>query len=119
MFPCEAMDLTICRTRRLPQSRLLRGRSRAFVNAGHQNVRRNRQNMRILDWNRRKVQNLSPFELWLFIVGRVLVGFGVGILAMAYFPRIAYPASIPVVVVGFVLLVIAFKGFARKSPPPQ
>jgi hypothetical protein len=32
----------------------------------------------MLTWNRRKVQNLSPVEIWLFIVGRVLAALGVG-----------------------------------------
>jgi hypothetical protein len=71
--------------------------------------------MGLLKWNRRKVQNLSPLEIWLFIAGRVFVGLGVGILAMAYYPRFAFPAAVPFVVLGFVFMVAAFKGFVRKG----
>jgi hypothetical protein len=75
--------------------------------------------MNLLKWNRRQVQKLSPFEIWLFIVGRVLVAFGLGILAMCYFPRVAYAIAVPLVVVGLVLLVVALKGFKRKDSPPS
>jgi hypothetical protein len=68
-----------------------------------------------LKWNQRKVQNLSPLEIWLFIAGRVFVGLGLGILAMAYFPRFAFPAAIPFVIVGLIFMVVAFKGFTRKA----
>jgi hypothetical protein len=70
--------------------------------------------MGLLKWNRRKVQNLSPLEIWL-IAGRVFVGLGVGILAMAYYPRFALPAAVPFVVLGLILMAIAFKGFVRKG----
>jgi hypothetical protein len=73
--------------------------------------------MNLLNWNQRKVQNLRPLELWLFIVGRVLVAFGLGILAMCYFPRMAYPFAVPLVIVGLVFLLIGFKGFKREDSP--
>jgi hypothetical protein len=70
--------------------------------------------MRILDWNRRKVQNLSAWEIWFFIAGRVLVGVGIGILAMKYVPDIAGPVAIPGLLVGLVLLFVAAKGLRGK-----
>jgi hypothetical protein len=41
----------------------------------------------MLKWNAGKVRNLSGTEIWLFIVARVLVGFGLGVLGVHYFPR--------------------------------
>jgi hypothetical protein len=73
--------------------------------------------MRLLDWIRQKVSKLNSIELWLFIACRVFVAFGLGILAMTYFPRLANPAAIPCIVLGFIMLAIAFKGFVRKDPP--
>jgi peptidoglycan/LPS O-acetylase OafA/YrhL len=73
--------------------------------------------MRLLNWNHKKVQNLTPGEIWMFIVGRVFMSFGIGILVMQYFPQVASWLGIPALVIGFVLLVVAVKGFARKSPP--
>lgn len=73
--------------------------------------------MRFLDWNRRKVQNLTAWEIWLFIAGRVLMSFGLGALAMKYLPDIAGPISIPTLVIGIVLLLVAAKGFSRKQTP--
>jgi hypothetical protein len=73
--------------------------------------------MRILSWNYRRVQNLSPWEIWLFIAGRVFIGFGVGVLVMQYFPQMARWLGVPTLVVGLVLLVLAFKGFSRHMPP--
>lgn len=70
--------------------------------------------MRLLDWNRRKVQNLTAWEIWFFIAGRVLVGFGLGILAMKYLPDFATPIGIPAAVFGVILLIVAAKGLRRK-----
>lgn len=43
----------------------------------------------MLDWNRSRVQNLTGTEIWLFIVGRVLVGFGLGVYFAIRMPRLA------------------------------
>jgi hypothetical protein len=47
----------------------------------------------MLEWNRAKVKNLTGFEIWLMIVGRVLAGFGFGVLAVRYIPQIANPLT--------------------------
>jgi hypothetical protein len=75
--------------------------------------------MSLLEENQRRVRNLSPKEIWLFIVGRVLLALGLGILAMAYFPSIAFPAALPLIGVGVVFLMIAFKGYGRKELRPK
>jgi len=36
------------------------------------------------NWNQKKVQNLTGTEIWLFILGRVLVAFAIGILITQY-----------------------------------
>jgi len=41
----------------------------------------------MLAWNRRKVRQLTSAEIALFIVGRVLAAFGIGLVLPAYFPR--------------------------------
>jgi Na+/melibiose symporter-like transporter len=69
----------------------------------------------ILDWNRRKVQSLTGWEIWFFILGRVLVGFALGALAMWYFPQIALMIAIPAGIIGLVLLIIAAKGLRRRQ----
>jgi len=73
--------------------------------------------MRFLNWNRRKVQNLTAWEIWGFIAGRVFMSFGLGVLAMQYYPQMAGPLGIPTLIIGIVLLVFAAKGFARKDVP--
>ena len=71
--------------------------------------------MRFLNWNHRKVQNLTPWEIWGFIAGRVLMSFGLGVLAMQYFPQVSTALGIPTLIIGIVLLIFAAKGFARKD----
>lgn len=76
----------------------------------------------MLAWNQRKVRQLSPGELWLFIIGRVLAAFGIGVLAMRSFPDLVGPLGLPAVLVGLVLLLIATRGLFRTgetddSPP--
>ena len=75
--------------------------------------------MRFLDWNRRKVQKLTAWEIWGFVAGRVLMSFGLGVLAMRYYPEFASPWGIPTLVLGIILLVFAAKGFARKESSEQ
>jgi hypothetical protein len=71
--------------------------------------------MRFLNWNHQKVQNLTPGEIWGFIAGRVFMSFGLGVLAMQYYPRIAGPLGIPTLIIGIALLIFAAKGLARKK----
>ena len=68
-----------------------------------------------LEWNHRKVQRLSPGELWMFIVGRVLAGLGLGILLAEHLPDIAAKLGVPALVLGFLLLIYASKGMFRKN----
>jgi len=69
----------------------------------------------MLEWNRAKVRNLTGMEIWLMIVGRVLGGFGLGVLAVRYFPQIANPLGTPALFVGVILVVIAARGLFRPA----
>ena len=71
--------------------------------------------MRFLDWNQRKMRNLTPWEIWGFIAGRVLMSFGLGVLAMKYYPEAVDRVGVPTLVVGLILLAFAAKGLARKE----
>ena len=62
----------------------------------------------------RKVQNLTPWEIWGFIAGRVM-SYGLGVLAMEYFPHIAAPLAVPTLIIGIALLIFAARGLARKQ----
>jgi len=68
----------------------------------------------MLKWNAARVKNLTGDEVWLFIVARVLIGFGLGVLAVRYFPQ-ADAFGIPVLVIGIVLFLIASKGLVRPA----
>ncbi len=70
----------------------------------------------MLERNRRRVQNLTGLEIWFFIVGRVLLAFGLGVLAMAYAPALASMAVWPAIAAGVILLVLASRGMFRKHP---
>ena len=70
--------------------------------------------MKFLNWNQKKVQNLTPWEIWMFIAGRVFMSFGLGVLAMQFFPEIAIWLVLPTIVLGFILLIFASKGLFRK-----
>ena len=73
--------------------------------------------MSLLKWNQRKVQNLTPLEIWMFILARVFIGFGMGVLAMQYFPGVAARLAIPAIVIGFLLFILAARGLIRKFAP--
>ena len=73
--------------------------------------------MRFLNWNHRKVQNLTPWEIWGFVAGRVFMSFGLGVLAMQYYPQIAGSLGIPTLIIGIALLIFAAKGLTRKDVP--
>jgi hypothetical protein len=68
----------------------------------------------MLNWNAQKVKNLSGAEIWLFIIGRVLIGFGAGAIFARFYPQIGYTVGLPVLVIGVVLLLVASKGMGRK-----
>ena len=68
----------------------------------------------MLKWNHDRVKNLSPTEIWLFIIGRVFAGFGLGILAVIYFPTIFSSLGIPALIIGLGLMVFAGKGLRKK-----
>lgn len=67
----------------------------------------------MLEWNRQRVQNLTGTEIWLFIVARVLLSFGLGALAMAYLPSATSYIAWPTLIIGTVLFVLASKGLFR------
>ena len=69
------------------------------------------------NWNAGRVKNLTGAEIWLFIVGRGLAAFGVGVLSVRYFPQIAEPLALPTIVVGLLLIFVAAKGMFRRPSP--
>ena len=69
----------------------------------------------MLNWNAQKVKNLTGTEIWLFIIGRVLIGFGLGILGVRYFPSFVGSLGLPALAVGLLLLLVAVKGLWRKN----
>jgi hypothetical protein len=70
----------------------------------------------VLKWNARKVQNLTGTEIWLFILGRVLIAFAIGVLATEYFPHFVAPIALPGLVIGVILFLVAAKGLTRQPP---
>ena len=71
--------------------------------------------MDMLNWNVKKVQNLTSAEIWLFIVARVLVGFAAGILVTQYFSGVAALVVFPALAIGVVLFAIAARGLWRQT----
>ncbi len=69
----------------------------------------------MLTWNTGKVKNLTGMEIWLFIIARVLVGFGLGALGVRYLPEIAGPLGLPALAVGLLLFLVASKGLRRTN----
>lgn len=72
----------------------------------------------VLESNRRRVQNLTGGQLWLFILARVLLAFGVGVLARTYYPGVVGPLAWPAIGVGIILFVLAARGLVRKTGEP-
>ena len=70
----------------------------------------------MLERNRSRVQNLTGLEIWFFILGRVLLAFGLGVLAMAYVPALASVAVWPAIGAGVILLALGSRGMFRKGP---
>jgi len=69
----------------------------------------------MLNWNAGKVKTLTGTEIWLFIVGRVLVAFGVGVIAVRFNPQLIAPSGLPAIVIGLLLLLVAAKGLMRSK----
>jgi len=69
----------------------------------------------LLNSNAERVKRLTGMEIWLFIIARVLLGFGAGLLSARYFPQIAGPLGLPSLVVGLLLFLIAAKGLRRSN----
>jgi hypothetical protein len=70
----------------------------------------------MLNWNTGRVKSLTGAEIWLFIVARVLIGFGFGVLSVRYFPEVTSPLGLPALVVGALLFLVAAKGLSRTNP---
>jgi hypothetical protein len=70
----------------------------------------------MLKWNKEKVKNLTGTEIWLFIIARLLIGFGIGVLGARYFPEVTWPLGFPALVVGLLLFLFAAKGLWRATP---
>ena len=68
----------------------------------------------MLEGNRKRVQQLTGAEIWVFIVARVLLGFALGVFAVVYFPRIAVHLAWPALILGAALFVVAAKGLLRR-----
>ena len=47
----------------------------------------------MLKWNATKVKGLTGTEIWPFIIARVLIAFGLGVLAVQHFPQVAAPSE--------------------------
>ena len=72
----------------------------------------------MLEGNRSRVQRLTGGELWLFILTRVLIGFGVGVLAMINYPTVVAHLAWPAIVVGLVMFLVASRGLFREPTEP-
>ena len=68
----------------------------------------------MLENNRSRVQNLTGLEIWLFIIGRVLVGFGLGVIAVLYLPQVFAKFGVPAIILGLLILIAASRGLFRK-----
>lgn len=71
----------------------------------------------MLAWNQRKIHQLSPSEIWLFIAGRVLAALGLGMLLVVYLPDSSV-AAWPLLVLGLIMLMVASKKLWRSPSPP-
>jgi hypothetical protein len=71
--------------------------------------------MAMLESNRKRVKQLTGAGIWAFIVARVLLGFAVGVFAVAHFPRIAMQLAWPALFLGALLFVVAAKGLLRRG----
>ena len=67
----------------------------------------------MLNWNAERVKKLTGTEIWLFIIARVVLGFGVGVLSTRYFPNIVGMLGFPSLLVGLLLGIFAAKGLWR------
>jgi membrane protein implicated in regulation of membrane protease activity len=72
----------------------------------------------MLQANTDRVKLLTPMEIWLFIIGRSLIAFAVGILAMLVYPHVATKLAIPAALIGLVCLTVAARGMFRDRHAP-
>jgi hypothetical protein len=59
---------------------------------------------------------------WLATLGRVLAAFGLGVLAMTFYPRAAAPLGIPLAFAGVLAMLVGGRLGARRerpAPPPD
>jgi hypothetical protein len=71
----------------------------------------------VLAWNQRQVRKLAPFEIWLFIVGRILAGLGAGMALAFYLPDFSRAAALPLIALGVLCLLAASRGLFRRTEP--
>lgn len=69
----------------------------------------------MLERNRKRVQQLTGAEIWVFIVARVLLGFALGVFAAIHFPHVATHLAWSTLILGVALFVIAAKGLLRRG----
>jgi Ca2+/Na+ antiporter len=69
----------------------------------------------MLNWNANKVKRLTGAEIWMFIVGRVLIAFGIGAICMREFPKVANVMAMPAIVLGIAVFAIAARGLVRAG----
>ena len=72
----------------------------------------------MLEANRRRVQQLTGREIWLFSIGRSLMAFGAGVMLMKVFPEVMSPLAWPALMVGLVVFLIACRGLLRAGSTP-
>jgi len=53
----------------------------------------------------------------MYILARGFMGFGVGVMAMQYYPRLFACSGLFMFVIGLILFSLAVIGLKRKSPP--
>jgi hypothetical protein len=71
----------------------------------------------VLAWNQRQVRKLAPIEIWLFIIGRVLIGLGAGMAVAFYLPSFSRAAAVPLIALGVICLLAASRGLFRRVEP--
>jgi hypothetical protein len=68
----------------------------------------------MLAWNAERVKKLTGIEIWLLILGRVFVAFGIGVVTARYYPAIVGPLAIPAIGIGLVIFLVGAKGLFRS-----
>jgi hypothetical protein len=55
---------------------------------------------------------------WLATLGRVLAAFGLGVLAMTFYPKVAAPLGFPLAFAGVLAMLVGSRLGARRAAPP-